>query len=73
METELVHNVVDLLGGSLATIVLISFLSGGVGALELEVVVPFGDLLDVALPENLVDYLEIEVVGDKLIVGEDIL
>ena len=74
LETELVHNVEDLNGSIITASVLVTTLSRGVGALELDVFVRLlRNVLAVALEEDTFDLLEIEGVRDKLIVREDIL
>jgi hypothetical protein len=76
-ETELVLNIVDHGGLSLATIILISILGGGVGTLELEVVGAdtLHVLAAVTFPENgdLLVGDKVESVGDNLVAGNNIL
>lgn len=73
-ETELVLNVVDHDGLTLATVVIVTALSGGVGTLQLEVLVLLLEVLAaIALVEDLVDLLELEGVGENLVSRNDIL
>lgn len=71
-ETKLVLNVVD--HDSLAfTTAIITTLSGGVGALELDVLVlVLHELLAVALPQEAV-LLDVEGVGEQFISGDNVL
>lgn len=72
-EVELVLNVVDHDGLTLTTAFL-SFLSGGVGTLQLEVLILALEVLPaVALPQDLVDLLDLEGVGEELVSGNDVL
>lgn len=72
-ETELVLNVVDHDLLALTTL-LITTLGGGVGTLELEVLVGLLEVLAaVALVEDVVDGLDVEGVGEDLVTGDDIL
>lgn len=73
-ETELILNVVnhDLL--TLTAGILITTLSGGVSTLELDVLVlPLEVLAAVALVEDTVDLLDLEVVRENLVSRDDIL
>jgi hypothetical protein len=73
-ETELILNVVnhDLL--TLTAGIVITTLSGGVSTLELDVLVlPLEVLAAVALVEDTVDLLDLEVVGENLVSRDDIL
>lgn len=73
-KTELVLNVVDHDGLTLTTGIITTVLSGGVGTLELEVLVlPLEVLAAVALVEDLVDLLQLEGVGENLVSRNDIL
>lgn len=75
-ETELVLNVVDHDGLTLTTGIVITALSGGVGTLELEVLVLLLEVLAaVAGPEELAVtvLLDLEGVGENLVTGDDIL
>ena len=73
-ETELVLDVVDHDGLTLTTVAITTVLSGGVGTLELEVLVLLLEVLAaVALVEDLVDLLELEGVGENLVSRNDIL
>lgn len=76
VETELVLNVVDHDGLTLTTGILITALSGGVGTLELEVLVLLLEVLAaVAGPEELAlgVLLDLVGVGENLVAGDDIL
>lgn len=66
-------NVEDLLRVAGTTSVVVFTLSGGVGTLKLDIFVPYRDIPAVDLPEDVVDLLEVEGVGDNLIAGKDIL
>jgi hypothetical protein len=73
-ETELILNVVnhDLL--TLTAGIVITTLSRGVSTLELDVLVlPLEVLAAVALVEDTVDLLDLEVVGENLVSRDDIL
>lgn len=74
-ETELVLNIVDHSGLTLTTL-LIAILSGGVGTLELEVLVGLLEVLAaVGLPENGAVRVgsDLEGVGENLVSGDDVL
>lgn len=73
-ETELVLDVVDHDLLALTTGILLLVLSRGVGTLELEVLVlVLGVLAAVSLPEDTVDLVDLEGVGEKLVTGDDVL
>jgi len=74
-QTELVLNVVDHNGLTLTTFVA-TLLSGGVGTLELEVLVgPLEVLAAVGLPEDgaVSGGLDVEGVGENLVSGDNVL
>lgn len=76
VETELVLDVVDHDGLTLTTGIIITALSGGVGTLELEVLVALLEVLAaVAGPEELAlgVLLDLVGVGENLVAGDDIL
>lgn len=74
-ETELVLDVVDHLALALAVTALVGVLArrGGVGALELEGIGALEVLAAVGLPEDAVNLLDVEGVGEQLVSGEDVL
>lgn len=74
-ETELVLDVVDHDGLALAALI-ITTLSGGVGTLELEILVTLLEvLLAVDLPENgaILGGVDLEGVREKLVTGDKVL
>ena len=76
VKTELVLDVVDHDGLTLTTGIIITALSGGVGTLELEVLVALLEVLAaVAGPEELAlgVLLDLVGVGENLVAGDDIL
>jgi hypothetical protein len=73
-ETELILNVVnhDLL--TITAGIIVTLLSGGVSTLKLDVLVlPLEVLAAVALVEDTVNLLDLEVVGENLVSRDDIL
>jgi hypothetical protein len=75
-QTELVLDIVDHGGLTVATLIIAALLSGGVGTLELEVLVGALQVLAaVTLPKDIeilvVD--KVESVGDDLVTGNNIL
>lgn len=75
-KTELVLNVVDHDSLALTTIVVIAILSGGVGTLELEVLVLLLQVLAaVSLPKDgaVSSRLDVEGVREDLVTGDDVL
>ena len=74
VKTELVLDVVDHDLVTLTTGIIIATLSGGVGTLELEVLVLLLQVLAaVALVEDTVNGLDVEGIGENLVTGDDIL
>lgn len=74
-QTELVLDVVDHSGLTLATF-LLSFLGGGVGTLELEVLVGTLQVLAaVTLPKDIeiLVWDKVKGIGDDLVTGNDVL
>lgn len=74
-QTELVLNIVDHGGLTLATLIL-TVLSGGVGTLELEVLVGTLQVLAaVTLPEEIELLVgdKVKGIGDDLVTGNDVL
>lgn len=72
-EAELVLNVVDHHLTTFTTIIA-AILSGGVGTLELKILVGLLEvLLAVALVEDVVDGLDVVGVGENLVTRDDVL
>lgn len=75
-KTELVLDIVDHGGLTLATLVVTTLLSGGVGTLELEVLVGTLQVLAaVTLPKD-IEFLvgdKLKGIGDDLVAGNDVL
>lgn len=73
-ETELVLDVVDHLLRTFGVAAIVIFTLGrGVGTLELEGLLPLDVLAAVGLPQDTVDLLDVEGVGEQLVSGEDVL
>lgn len=75
-QTELVLDIVDHDGLTLATFLISSLLSGGVGTLELEVLAgTLHVLAAVTLPKDIEILVgnKVEGVGDDLVTGNDVL
>ena len=75
-QTELVLDIVDHDGLTLATFLITSLLSGGVGTLELEVLAgTLHVLAAVTLPKDIEILVgnKVEGVGDDLVTGNDVL
>jgi len=74
-QAELVLNVVnhDLLTLTTADIILILTQSRRVRALQLERLLSLHVLAAVGLPENAIDLLDLVVIGEQLVSGDDVL
>jgi hypothetical protein len=75
-QTELVLDIVDHDGLTLATFILVSILSGGVGTLELEVLAATLQVLAaVTFPKDIEILVgnKLEGIGDDLVTGNDVL
>lgn len=75
-QTELVLDIVDHGGLTLATFIIVAVLSGGVGTLELEVLAGTLQILAaVTLPKDIELLVgnKLEGIGDDLVTGNDVL